>query len=43
VSKAATKSSIMRTKRQPKSADIRRSLVIFTNAVSVPWPDRKPD
>ena len=43
VSKAAVRSRRIRSDVEPASAVIRRSLVTLTRAVSVLWPERKPD
>jgi len=43
VSKAADRSSSMRSDGEPASAVIRRSFVTLTRAVSVLWAWRKPD
>ena len=43
VSKAAVMSRRMRRDGEPSSAVIRRSLRTLTRAVSVLWPERKPD
>ena len=43
VSNAAVRSRRMRSDGEPASAVISRSLVTLTRAVSVLWPERKPD
>ena len=43
VSKAAVRSRRIRSDGDPESAVIRRAFVTLSRAVSVLWPERKPD